>query len=35
VKRVTRAAKRLRHQRLLVDEDVEALTAAAAAAPVP
>src|SRR5262245_6516929 len=35
VTRVTHAAKRLRHQRLLVDEDVQALTAAAAAAPVP
>jgi hypothetical protein len=35
VKRVTRAAKRLRHQRLLVDEDVEALSAAADAASVP
>jgi hypothetical protein len=35
VKRVTRAAKRLRHQRLLVDEDVTALSAAAAAASVP
>jgi Alpha/beta hydrolase domain len=35
VKRVTRAAKRLRHRRLLVDEDVETLTAAADAAPVP
>jgi len=35
VKRVARSAKRLRHQRLLVDEDVEALTAAADAAPVP
>jgi alpha/beta hydrolase family protein len=35
VKRVTRAAKRLRRQRLLVDEDVQALSAAAAAASVP
>ena len=35
VKRFTRAAKRLRHQRLLVDEDVSSLVAGAAAAPVP
>jgi hypothetical protein len=35
VTRFTRAAKRLRHQRLLVDEDVQTLTAAAAAAAVP
>jgi hypothetical protein len=35
VARVTHAAKRLRHQGLLVDEDVQALTAAAAASPVP
>src|SRR5262249_59217129 len=35
VKRFARAATRLRHQRLLVDEDVQALTAGAAAAPVP
>jgi len=35
VKRFTRAAKRLGHQRLLVDEDVSRLVAGAAAAPVP
>ena len=35
VKRFARAAKRLRHQRLLLPEDAQALTTAAAAAPVP